>query len=163
MRIYWHYAPETFKCEVKAWLFWSLIILPSLRFYVKSNFGECKRSKNVICGNSRGSESWFLVNLSTFQDPNFPKFKVLSLQNCQIWHFEPFEFAKNSISCKIGVAVIFQQSQALTSHFESFWEHSGMRIYWSFSQCCQLILWTFEKKSGTWFYVKSISMTYEHH
>ena len=28
------------KCEVKAWLCCNLIILPVLRFYVKSNFGE---------------------------------------------------------------------------------------------------------------------------
>ena len=33
------------KCEVKAWFCWSLIILPSLRFYVKSNFGKFKRQK----------------------------------------------------------------------------------------------------------------------
>ena len=37
------------KCEVKAWF----------RFYVKSNFGEFKRSKNVIFDNFRGSE--FLI------------------------------------------------------------------------------------------------------
>ena len=36
------------KCEVKAWLCWNLIILPPLRFYVKSNFGEFEQSKNVI-------------------------------------------------------------------------------------------------------------------
>ena len=35
------------KCEVKAWLCWKWIILPPLWFYVKSNFGEFKRSKNV--------------------------------------------------------------------------------------------------------------------
>ena len=47
------------KCEVEAWLCWNLIILPPLRFYVKSNFGEFKQSKNVIFGNFRGSEFWF--------------------------------------------------------------------------------------------------------
>ena len=30
------------KCEVKAWLCWKLTMLPPLRFYVKSNFGEFK-------------------------------------------------------------------------------------------------------------------------
>ena len=30
------------KCKVKAWFCWNLIILPSLRFYVKSNFGKFK-------------------------------------------------------------------------------------------------------------------------
>ena len=67
------------KCEVKAWLCWNLIILPSLRFYMKSNFGEFKLSNNAIFGNFRASEFWFLVNLSNFQVPNLPKFKVLSL------------------------------------------------------------------------------------
>ena len=36
------------KCEVKAWLCWNLIILLPLRFYVETNFGKFKRSKNVI-------------------------------------------------------------------------------------------------------------------
>ena len=67
------------KCEVKAWICWNLIILPPLQFYVKSNFGKFKRSKNVIFGNFRGSEFWFLVNLSIFQVQNLPKFKVLGL------------------------------------------------------------------------------------
>ena len=44
------------KCEVKAWLCWSLIILPSLRFYVKSNFGKFKLSKIVIFGSFRDSK-----------------------------------------------------------------------------------------------------------
>ena len=35
-----HYAPETFKM----WS-WGLLILPPLRFWVKSKFGEFKRSK----------------------------------------------------------------------------------------------------------------------
>ena len=49
------------KCEVKAWHFWNLIILQTLRFYMKSNFGKFKRSKNVIFGNFRDSELWILV------------------------------------------------------------------------------------------------------
>ena len=36
------------KCEVKAWLCWKLIILLTLRFYVTSNFGKFKQSKNVL-------------------------------------------------------------------------------------------------------------------
>ena len=47
------------NCEVKAWLCWNLINLLPLRFYVKSNFGEFKRSNNVIFGNFRNSEFWF--------------------------------------------------------------------------------------------------------
>ena len=47
------------KCEVKAWLCWNLIILPPLRFYVKSHFGEFKQSENVNFVSFRGSEFWF--------------------------------------------------------------------------------------------------------
>ena len=50
------------KCEVKAWPCWKLIILLSLQFYVKSNFGEFKRPKNVIFDNFRYSELWIMVN-----------------------------------------------------------------------------------------------------
>ena len=82
------------KCEVKAWLCWNLIILLPPWFYVKSNFGEFKQSKNVIFGNFRGSEFSFLVNLSTFQVPNLLKFKVQTVWIHQNW-----------ISRKIGVSV----------------------------------------------------------
>ena len=44
------------KCEVKASICLSLIILLPLRYYVKSNLGEFKRSKNVIFDNFRDSE-----------------------------------------------------------------------------------------------------------
>ena len=47
------------KCEVEAWLCWSFTILPPHRFYVKSNLGDFKRSKNGIFGNFRGSQFWF--------------------------------------------------------------------------------------------------------
>ena len=47
------------KCEVKAWLCWNLNILPPLRFYVKSNFGEFKKAKNVNFDNFKGSEFLF--------------------------------------------------------------------------------------------------------
>ena len=47
------------KCEVKARLCWNLIMLPPLRFCVKSNFGEFKQSKNVDFDNFRGSQFWF--------------------------------------------------------------------------------------------------------
>ena len=51
------------KCEVKAWLWWNLIILLPLRFYVKSNFSELELSKNVIFGNFWDTSIWILVNL----------------------------------------------------------------------------------------------------
>ena len=44
------------KCEVKAWPCWNLMILPPLRFCMKSHFGQFKLSKNVVFGNFRGFE-----------------------------------------------------------------------------------------------------------
>ena len=93
------------KCEVKAWLCWNLIILPPLRFCVKSHFGDFKQSKNVIYGNFRGSELWFSVNLSNFQVPKLPKFNVQCLWNCHKWLFWTVWIRQNVISRKIGVAV----------------------------------------------------------
>ena len=55
------------KCEVKAWLCWKLIILPPLRFYVKSNFGKFKWSKNVIFSNFGDSEFWYIWDLKSAQ------------------------------------------------------------------------------------------------
>ena len=99
------------KCEIKAWLCWNLIIL---RFYVKSNFDEFEQSKNVNFDNFRGSEFWFLVNLSNFQVLNLLKFKVQSLQNCQNW-----------ISRKIAVVVKWSKA-SLNFTFLKFLEHSGV-------------------------------------
>ena len=72
----------------------SLVSKFSKNFYVKSHFGESKQSKNDIFSNFIGSKFWFLVNLSNFQVPDLPKFKVWSLWNCQKWHFAQFKFAK---------------------------------------------------------------------
>ena len=82
------------KCEFKAWLCWYLIILPPLRFCVKSNFGEFKQSKNVIFGNFRGSQFWFLVNLSNFQSQIYPnsKFRISKIATNDT--FGPFKFTK---------------------------------------------------------------------
>ena len=44
------------KCEVKAARCGNSTICLPLRFYVKTNFGEFKRFKNVIFGYFRGSE-----------------------------------------------------------------------------------------------------------
>ena len=44
------------KCEVEAWLCCNLMILLPLRFYVKSNLGDFKQSKNVIFCNFRDPE-----------------------------------------------------------------------------------------------------------
>ena len=74
------------KCEVKVWLCWNLIILPPLQFYVKLNFGEYKRSKNVIFGKFRASGLWILVNLVLESCSNLLKSK-----------FRTSKIAKNDI------------------------------------------------------------------
>ena len=108
------------KCEVKAWLCWNLMILLPLRFYVKSNFGKCKRSKNVIFCNFRDSEVWILVNLGLESCSNILETKIQTLKNCQKRDFLTVWIRQNLISC-YGKIIKLQQSQALTSHFESFW------------------------------------------
>ena len=82
------------KCEVKAWLCWFLIFLPPLRFYVKSNFGKFKQSKNVTFGNSRDSVFWVLVNLGLESSSNLLKHKFRPFKIVKINIFGLFEFAK---------------------------------------------------------------------
>ena len=67
------------KCEVQAWLCWNLIILPPLRFCVKSHYGEFKRSKNVIHGNFRDVELWILVNFGLESCSDLLKIKIENL------------------------------------------------------------------------------------
>ena len=51
------------KCEVKAWLCLNLIILPPLWIYMKSNFGEFKRSKMSFLAILETLNFEFLLNL----------------------------------------------------------------------------------------------------
>ena len=67
------------KCEVKAWLCPNLIIVPPLRFYVKYNFGEFKRSKYVILGNFRDPELWIFGKFWALKLPKFTKIKIQKL------------------------------------------------------------------------------------
>ena len=112
------------KCEVKAWLWWNLIILLPLRFYVKSNFGEFKRSKNVIFGNFRDSELWIFGKFGTWKLLKFTKnqnseaLKLPKMSFLDYLFLPKFDFTQNQSGSKI---IKFQQSLALTSHFESFW------------------------------------------
>ena len=53
----------------------------------KSNFGEFKRSKNVIFGNFRDTELWFFVNFGLESCWNWVKSKFRTSKNCQKWHF----------------------------------------------------------------------------
>ena len=82
------------KCEVKAWLCWNWIISLQLRFYVKSNFGAFKRSKNVIFGNFWDSELWILVNLGLESCSNLLKSKFRTSKIVKINIFGPFVFTK---------------------------------------------------------------------
>ena len=69
------------KCEVKAWLCWYLINLPPLWFCVKSNFGEFKRSKNVILGILKALN----FDFSTFEQLSSPKFtKIKSSESLNL-------------------------------------------------------------------------------
>ena len=67
------------KCEVKAWLCWNVIILPTLRFYMKSNFGEFKWSKNFFFGNFRSSKLWIFGKFGTWKLLKFTQIKIQSL------------------------------------------------------------------------------------
>ena len=82
------------KCEVKAWLCWNLMILPPLRFCVKSHFGEFKRSKNVIYGNFRDAELWLLVNLGLESCSNLLKSKLRTSRIAKNDIFGLFELTK---------------------------------------------------------------------
>ena len=54
---------------------WKLITLLPLQFYVKSNFGKFKRSKNVIFGNFWDSELWILESFGLESCSNWLKSK----------------------------------------------------------------------------------------
>ena len=82
------------KCEVKAWLFWNLIIFPPLRFCVKSHFAKFKRSKYFIYSNFRDTELWILVNLGLESCSNLQKSKFRTSKIGKNNIFGPFEFAK---------------------------------------------------------------------
>ena len=106
------------KCEVKAWLCWNSIILPPLRFYVKSNFGKFKRSNDVILAISgtQNFEFWKLLKFTKNQ--NWEPLKLSKMTFLDHLNSPKFDFTSN---LSIGKMIIFQQSQALISHFESFW------------------------------------------
>ena len=81
-------------CKVKAWLCQNLIILLPIRFYVKSNFGEFKSSKNVIFGNFRDSELWILENLGLESCWNLLNSNFWTSKIVKIIILGSFEFTK---------------------------------------------------------------------
>ena len=101
----YHYAPEIFKM----WS-WGLTLLTfdnftvPLQLYMKSWFGEFKRSENVIFGNFWDPEFWILANFG-LESCSKLIFTIQNLKNCQKWHFRTVWIHQSLISRKIGVAV----------------------------------------------------------
>ena len=81
------------KCEVKAWLCWSLIILLTLRFYVKSNLGEFKRCKYVILANLETLNFEFLVHLGLESCSNVLKSKLKTSKIAKNYIFDWFNWS----------------------------------------------------------------------
>ena len=90
---------------------------------MKSNFGELKQSKNVILGNFGHSELRLLKNLGPENWSNLLKSKFRTSKIGKNNIFGLFEFTKIGFHAKSEWQQNYQiqQSQALTSHFESFW------------------------------------------
>ena len=92
------------KCEVKAWLWWHFIIIPPLRFYVKSIFENFKPSKMAIltilqyvnCAPNQNSELMKLSKMAHFSDflvANFYFTENQTFGSCEpmkllIWQFQ---------------------------------------------------------------------------
>ena len=70
-----------------------MILLP-LRFYVKSNFGEFKWSKNAIFGSFRDSDFEFMVNLDLESCSNWIKSKFRTSEIVKNDFFAPVDLAK---------------------------------------------------------------------
>ena len=107
------------KFEVKPWLCWNLIILPPLRFYVKSNFGIFKRSKKSFLA---------ILEVLNFEFGQFEQF--FKSQICQNSKFRVSKIVKMAIfEIQILLKLISRNTAlqlnswisilwwALTSHF----------------------------------------------
>ena len=73
--------------------------------------------------NFRDSELWILVNLGLKSYSNFVKLKFRTSKIVKIKFFDSLNSLKFDFTSNLsgGKLIKFQQSQALTSHFESFW------------------------------------------
>ena len=98
---------------------------------MKSNFGEFKQSKTVIVGNFRVLN----FDISKFEQFSSPKFTEIQSSESLILpkmtlldclNSPKFDFTLNRSGGKL---IKFQQSQALTSHFESFWSIVQLIVY----------------------------------
>ena len=111
------------KCEVKAWLCWNLIDLPP-----HSDF-----TWNQILTISNCPKISFLailkvlnLDFSQFEQLTSPKFTKIQISESlkQKWHVWTVWIHQNLMPHKNwsgGKIIKYQQSQALTSQFESFW------------------------------------------
>ena len=89
------------KCEVKAWLCCNLIILPLLRFYVKSNFGKFKRSKMAF---------FAILEVLNFDFSKFEQFfksQIYKNSNFRVYHIVKrqllmYKFCQNWFHVKLG-------------------------------------------------------------
>ena len=81
------------KCEVKAWHCWNLTILPPLRFYMKSNFGEFKRFKMSFLAIlvTLNFEFWLIWDLKAAQIHQKSKFRTSKIAKSD--SYGPFKFA----------------------------------------------------------------------
>ena len=108
------------------------------QFYSHSDFawnqiGKFKGSKNFIFGNFRDSKPWKLVNSGVESCSKLPKITFLELLNSP-----KFDFTQSQGGSKI---IKYQQSQALTSHFESFWSIVLCTFWWIESKSPEMVTW----------------------
>ena len=108
--------------NVKLRLCWNLIILPTLGFYVKSNFAELKRSINVIFGNFKDSELWILINFGIESFSNLLKIKLRTSKIAKNVILKSW-IRQNLILRKIWVAVRLSR---INITFWKFLEHSAV-------------------------------------
>ena len=88
--------------------------------------------QNVIFCNFRGSEFLFLVNLSNFQVPNLPNIQSSeSLKLPRMTFLDHLNLTKLGFTENLtgGKIIKCQQSQTLTSHFESFWTIVDLALF----------------------------------
>ena len=110
------------KCEVKAAQCGNVTICMPLRFDVKSNFYAFKLSKmsflallEVVNFDFSNFEQFFNSKFTQFQNSESLKLVKMTFLDC--FNSPKLDFTYNLSDGKI---IKFQQSQALTSHFESF-------------------------------------------
>ena len=82
------------KCKVKAWLCCNLIFLQPLTFYVKSNFGKFKQSKNIIFAiiDILNFEIWDLKATQNYLNQNSEPLKLAKITFLDRLNLPKFDF-----------------------------------------------------------------------